>query len=201
MKPRHSSKPGVGRWSRVVGALAVALPLTACSDSLTTGPGGEEVGSVTFYVGNPGRTSAATLPAALASVAGAMPPVEPEQIASLEIVVSTIEAHWAGSSGSASTTPRWVGIDLNPWLNIDPATLDAGQVEEIWEGDLPEGEYDNVRLIPESITVQFQTSSSTTPIVVGNHEYAPAPATHDVQLPGGFDKGIKIPTAHFSVYN
>ncbi|MGH7541002.1 MAG: hypothetical protein ACRELC_08390, partial [Gemmatimonadota bacterium] len=42
----------------------------------------------------------------------------------------------------------------------------------------------------------FQTSSSTTPIIVGNHEYDPAPATHEVTVPSG---RILIPTAHFTV--
>lgn len=182
---------------------AVALAIGACSDGgTTTGPPGDDSdgsgsdGEVTFYVGGAAQASASMSPRVRASVSGARPPVDPEQIASLEIVVSTIEAHRAGGSGSATTTPAWVGIDLDPPVVIDPAVLGAGQFEAMAEGDLPPGDYDNVRLIPESITVQFQTSSSTTPIVVGNHEYAPAPATHDVELPSG---SIKIPTAHFTV--
>lgn len=90
-------------------------------------------------------------------------------------------------------------MDLDPSVTINPPTLDAGQVAVMTTTTLPLGEYDNVRLIPESITVQFVTSSTTTPIVVGNQEFAPAPTTHEVELPGGLDTGILIPTAHFSV--
>ncbi|MGH7540475.1 MAG: hypothetical protein ACRELC_05710, partial [Gemmatimonadota bacterium] len=113
-----------------LGAAAVALSLVACSDDGIPGPDGDEdTGPVTFYLGNPVQGSAALMPAALASVAGSLPPVEPEQIASLEIVVSLIEAHRAGGDGSASSTARWVGIPLDPPVIIDPATIDAGEVQ------------------------------------------------------------------------
>lgn len=181
------------------GLLALSLPLGGCSDGATTGPGGnggEAEGSVTFFVGNSGSASASIAPSAQASVSGARPPVDPSQILSFEILVEAIEAHRKG--GSATTTPPWVSIPLNPSASIDPAALDAGEVEVMADADLPVGEYDMVRLIPESISVTFQTSSSTTPIVVGNHEFAPL-VPHAAEIPGGLDKGILVPTAHFSV--
>lgn len=170
--------------------LALALPLGGCSPAGPEGPEGP--GSVTFYVGSPGQASAAILPGARASVAGGRPPVEADQIASLQIEVGEIEAHRSGGGG-------WVSVGLAASVTIDPPTLDAGEVAVMATTALPVGDYDNVRLIPESISVQFLTSSTTTPIVVGNHEFDPAPATHEVELPGGLDTGILIPTAHFSV--
>lgn len=176
---------------------ALALSSVACSDGTTAtgpddGPGGDE-GSVTFYVGNPGQASASIGPSARASVSGARPPVDPDQIHSLEIMVESIQAHM---TTSATGTPPWITIDLDPPVMIDPATLELGQVAVMTSAEMPEGDYDIVRLIPESVTVQFQTSSSTTPIVVGQREYAPAPAEHPATVPSG---RITIPTAHFTV--
>lgn len=186
--------------SRGLGALcavACTLPFLACSDGGAVGPDGDadqQPGVTTFLVGNAGPTAAATVaPAARASVSGStgQPPIRGDQIASLEIVVVQIDAHRSEGGG-------WVEFAIDP-VTIDPATLDAGEVEVMASEDVPEGDYDKIRLIPESITVQFQTSSTTTPIVVGNFEYDPAPAEHDVEIPGGMDKGILVPTAHFSV--
>ena len=195
-----ASGPGSSRALWIAGMFALAVPLAACSDG-ATGPDGDGSGDeapVTFYVGNPGPASAASVSGARASVSGARPPVDASQIASLEIVVESIEAH---QSGSATGTAPWVTVDLNPSVVIDPAVLDAGEVQAMTETELPVGDYDMVRLIPESITVQFQTSSSTTPLVIGNHEYEPAPTEHSVEIPGGLDKGILVPTAHFTVEN
>lgn len=193
---RSSLLSGRVRRAGAFGAAIFALSFAACADDGIQGPGGGDGdGAVTFYVGNPGQASAALVPAAL-SVAGSLPPVEPEQIASLAIEVSLIEAHRTVPDGSASGTTPWVEIPLDPPVIIDPAVLAAGGFEVITTADLPAGDYDNLRLTPEAVTVQFQTSSSTTPIVVGNHSYDPAPATHDVTVPSG---RIQIPTAHFTV--
>lgn len=185
---------GDARRVGAIGAAALALSLAGCSDDEIAGP--PDTGPVTFYVGSSDAASASLVSAALASTAGARPPIDPEAIASLEITVGLIEAHHISTPGSATTTPTWVGIPLDPPVVIDPATLAAGEVEAFASGQLPAGDYNNVRLIPESVTVQFLTSSSTTPLVVGNHEFAPAPATHPVTVPSG---EIRIPTAHFTV--
>ncbi len=188
--PSRRSGPGSPGRLVLTGALALAVPLSGCSPPGPAEPEGP--GSVTFYVGDPGGASADVLTGPQASIAGGRPAVEADQISSLEIAVAHIEAHQSGGGG-------WIGVDLDPSVTINPPTLDAGQVAVMTTTTLPLGEYDNVRLIPESITVQFVTSSTTTPIVVGNQEFAPAPTTHAVELPGGLDTGILIPTAHFSV--
>lgn len=196
---RSSVMSGHGRRAGALGAAAIALSLAACSDDGIQGPdgnGGDDTSPVTFYVGNPVQGASSLAASLRASLVGSLPPVDPEAIASLEIVVSLIEAHRAGPENSASGTPRWVDIPLDPPVVIDPATLEAGEFQVMATADIPEGDYDIVRLIPESVTVQFQTSSSTTPIVVGKHEYDPAPATHEVTVPSG---RITIPTANFAV--
>lgn len=202
-------RSGAARSLGTLAAIAFALPFLACSDGATTGLGldgpdgdgsdsdpvaDEQPGTTSFYVGNPADASAAVVPGALASVSGAggQPPIRGDQIFSLEIEVVRIEAHREAGGG-------WIGFDIDPPVTIDPATLNEGEVEVMTSEDVPEGDYDKVRIIPESITVQFQTSSSTTPIVVGRHEFDPAPTEHDVQIPGGNDKGILIPTGRFSV--
>lgn len=185
----RSGRPWRGN---ALGAALLALAFAACSDDVQ-GPGTGGDGEVDFYVGNAAQASAAMAPALALSLSGALPPVEPEQIASLEIVVETMEAHL---SGSASGTAPWVDIPLDAPLILDPATIAAGEVDLLTSAVLPPGDYDNLRLIPESVTVQFQTSASATPIIVGNQEYAPAPAVHDVTVPSG---RIQIPTAHFTV--
>jgi len=184
-----------GRSARAMalGAALLATAFAACSDDVQGPNGAGDDGEVTFYVGNPGQASAAFIPALAWSVSDALPPVEPEQIASLEIVVSVLEAH---QSGSASGTAPWVNIPLDAPLIIDPLTIGAGQVEVMTSAVLPAGDYDNLRLIPETVTVQFLNSASSTPIIVGNHEFAPAPAVHEVTVPSG---RIQIPTAHFTV--
>lgn len=185
------------RRASALGMAALALFFAACSDDTIGGPGGGSgSGEVTFYVGNAAGASPAIAPTVMKSLASSMPPVAPEQIASLEIVVSLMEAHHSMPGGSASSTAAWVGIPLDAPVIIDPTTIAAGEFEAITSASLPAGDYDNLRLIPESVTVQFHGSSSTTPIIVGNHEYAPAPATHDVTVPSG---RIQIPTAHFTV--
>lgn len=191
---RYNLLSGRARRLSAMGVALVGLSVAACSDADVQGPVGD--GEVAFYVGSPAGGSASIASDIMRSVASSLPPVDADQIASLEIVVSMMEAHHSNPGGSASSTTAWVDIPLDAPLVIDPATLAAGEVEAMTSAVLPAGDYDNLRLIPESVLVQFQTSSSTTPIMVGNHAYDPAPTEHEVTVPSG---SIQVPTAHFTV--
>lgn len=196
MRSMNKTRPPAFALRRgLLGVAALTLSVGACSDDVQ-GPVGAADGDVVFYVGNSGQASAAIASSILASASRTLPPVDPDRIESLEIVVSLMEAHHSNPGGSASSTSAWVDIPLDAPLIIDPATIAAGEVEVMTSAPLPAGEYDNLRLTPESVTIQFTSSASSTPIMVGNHTYEPAPVTHDVTVPSG---RIQIPTAHFVV--
>ncbi len=159
-------------------AALIALPLTlaACSDSL-----GPDMGRARIFLGVDGGPSA-SIAAAIVSASAA--PVSFGQVASLELVVDRIEAHREDGG--------WESLDIEP-VTIDLAGIEAGTVEPLAAGGLPEGTYDNLRLFLQSATISFSEDVST-----GNHVFT-AGELYDLVIPSAQNTGLKIPTAHFVV--
>lgn len=194
-------RAAVASLSTLVLAGAFALTMTGCSEGDTTGPPDDDqdgdggAGTVTFFVGNAGQASATVLSRARASVSGAKKPVD---IETLRMTLTSIEAHMVES---ASGTPPWVPVEFDPPLPelvFDPSAP-PGDFEPVLTGELPQGEYNLVRLFAEEMWVDFaDPSASGTPIKVGPCELS-ATEEHAAQRPGGNDKPILIPNVDLSV--
>jgi len=160
-------------------ALLVASSLAACGvESGTLGPDAPG-GQAHILLGV--RQGAAIRASVLASQA---PPVDFSAVTSLELTFDRIEAHRVGGGA-------WVPLSIEA-LTVDFAALDAGPVE-LAGGDLPAGDYDNLRIFPSAVTVTFATD-----IMVGNATFL-AGQSYDVEIPGSQNTGLKIPTAHFTM--
>lgn len=179
---------------------ALALAVSGCSEGDATGlpeepgNGSEGTGDVTFLIGNSSQASAAVLPRAQASATGAKRPAD---IESLRMSLSSIEAHMVAS---ASGTPPWIPVDFappGPEIVFDP-DAPPGDFQPFLEGELPEGEYNMVRLFAEEMWVEFvNPSASGTPITIGNCEFEDT--EHAAERPGGNDKPIMVPNVDLSV--
>lgn len=181
--------PKLGKLSLPV--LAGALLLGGCESLVGSNQGDE----TRIVLTRSGSASASLAPAFYAAVASAMPPVALDQIASIDITLTKVQALPQGGDEDAEDA-GWVTLDLTAPATVNFLSLPTDAATgglEIARGDLPEGTYGNLRLLYSAATITFKE-----PVTVGRVTY-PANEAIPLTIPSGKESGIKVPTASFTV--
>lgn len=171
----------------LVGASVLSMAaLTACSSS--TQPEGDGTASIVLSQG--ASASASQVAASVAASAGE---VALEDVASIDITITGVQAVRTGLDEEDEGS--WVDLALsaaamNP---IDLLSLPGGGIE-IASGELATGEYANVRIRLSDATISLINDVS-----VGMQTFAAVDSPHELFIPSGFETGIKVPTASFTV--
>ena len=167
--------------------LAGALLVSGC-ESATGADAGDETRVVLARSGSGSGSLAASM---YAAVAAEMPPVALSNVASIDVVITGVQA--LPVVADTASEAQWVTLDLSAPTSVNllalPTDAATGGVE-IARGDLPAGSYGNLRLLFSGATITFKE-----PVKVGQVTY---PANEKIQLtiPSG---KVRIPTASFAV--
>jgi hypothetical protein len=175
------------------------LPLTlvvlaACSED-TTAPmsrGGLEVRLLQL-----GPVPAASATGWLdASVQGGAQPFDAvvrSQVERVDVRVTAVHARRAAATDDDEGA--WVRLPVSPALSVNLMALPllAEEAVPLPRGDLPLGDYQNLRLIVEDATITFAS-----PVTVGPRTWTAGEA-HPLRIPGPQATRIFIPTARFSI--
>lgn len=191
-------------------ALGLTLGLVGCESVSEPAFGTGEATVVLSRAGSSASFSAA-LAGASQDIASAMGNVPLSAVESIEVAVTRVDVLLieGADSAAADTTAadttgtdedeggesRWYSLELTEASAIDLiklATDTTGGIA-LASGELPAGEYGNVRLFFSAATITFKEA-----VRVGNATYE-AGVAHDLFIPSGSQTGIKIPQARFEV--
>ncbi len=176
----RNSLIGVGTLAFVVG----------CSDSTDAG----DFGAVqfTFQQSAPSAMLAAT---ALDVVASKLVGVDIGLVSSLEITITDVMVLPRNEDAEDDENSAWVSVGLNEPVLIDLRSLPGEEDTPlvIASGQLPVGDYGNVRLMVSEAEVEF-----TEDITVGQYTFDATPIIHAVEIPSVENSGLKT-NLRFSV--
>lgn len=189
------------RWSWL-GAVAVGLStlgLAACEGGVS----GPEDGARTSVTLTGSEGGSAALAAGILATETAMSPVDLDAVSSIVVRVDRVQVHRAGDDADETDgngdgdggegEPAWIDLSVEA-QDVDLISdLSGGQTLTLAEGELPAGEYDQVRLFLEGATITF---SEPQPVPgAGDGEITDAA----LSIPSVARTGIKIPGAGFTV--
>jgi len=165
---------------RLATILALPFLLIACGGDGPLSPGGS--GQAQILIGRDAGISASI---AASMAGGSSGPVDFSQVESLELVIDRVEAH--RTDGGA-----WTSLSLDP-VTVDLAALPEGTVASVAAGELPAGEYNQIRFFLSSATISFLAD-----MTVGNEIFA-ASQVYDLEIPSVENNGLRVTTTHFTV--
>lgn len=163
--------------------LAIPFLLVACGGDdglLNPGAGGD--GQAQILIGRDAGVSGSIGASMLARSGG---PVDFSQIASLELVIDRVEAHRTGGGA-------WTSLSIEP-VTVDLATLTEATAVLVAAGELPAGEYNQIRFFLSSATIRFLED-----VTVGNETFV-AGQLYDLEIPSVENNGLRVTTTHFTV--
>lgn len=134
-----------------------------------------------------------TDPAYATQADGAGATVSLDQVASITVDIDRIEV--LKVDGEDGEGDDWFSLDVDK-KNVDLLQL-TSQGITVARGDLPEGDYRNVRFFLSNETITFSED-----VTLGNENTGmtfEGGTEHDLIIPSADETGLKVPTATFSV--
>jgi hypothetical protein len=116
-------------------------------------------------------------------------------VSSLEITIADIMVLPVNEDAGDDESPAWVPVGLTEPVTLDLRSLPSEEDTPliIASGQLPIGDYGNVRLMVSAAEVEF-----TEAITVGQHTFDATPTAHTVEIPSVENSGLKT-NLRFSV--
>lgn len=175
----------------------LAFGITACDD--TTGPEGPGSATIQLTGMDAGAQSVATRAVAADPRFAS---VTLDDVESISVTIDRVEAHREGTEDDPETeedegegSGGWFGIDVEASTVDLIQDLSADQSITVAEGELPAGDYDQVRFFFSEATITF---ASTVEVPGPGEDIAGGEAVA-LTIPSGAQTGIKVPDASFSV--
>lgn len=124
-------------------------------------------------------------------------------ISALQLTLERIDVHRSspgagsassgnGSGNGSSGEGGWITLNLTEPLPIDVLSLPTAAGVEVARGDLPAGQYDNLRLFFSQATL---TLSQTLDVQGQTFD----PGEYDLRIPSAEQTGLKVPSASFQI--
>lgn len=176
--------------------LALAAGLAACGDDPT---GLEGSGTATVQLASLGSSSQ-SMAASVVEADPRLGAVALEDVESIILTIERVEAHRAGTEedsadGGDEASDGWVGIDVETQTLDLIQDLSDDQTVTVAEGELPAGDYDQVRFFLSEAEITFATEMA----VSGPGEDIPAGEPVSLRIPSSEQSGLKVPDAGFTV--
>ena len=174
--------------------LALTLPLAACDDSTGTS-------RQTTVLLSQGSSAAASLApsfsTAVLSASAAAGKVSLDDVSAIQVTVTKVQALPASADENAESA--WVSLNVSERgaINLRALPADAGSGIVLAKGELPAGDYRNVRLFLDMDGAEAPSITFNKEVTVGPKTY-PA-GTYPLDIPSAAQSGIKIPGAGFAV--
>lgn len=182
--------------------LALAAGLAACGDDPT---GLEGSGTATVQLASLGSSSQ-SMAASVVEADPRLGAVALEDVESITVTIERVEAHRAGTKEDSADggengengedeSGGWVGIDVETQTLDLIQDLSDDQTVTVAEGELPAGDYDQVRFFLSEAEITFATEMA----VSGPGEDIPAGEPASLRIPSSEQSGLKVPDAGFTV--
>ena len=183
-------------FGTALAAVLLALGFSGCGTA--TGPEGTGMASVQLTgMGAAAQSAVSRAVAADPRFAS----VTLDDVESISVTVDRVEAHRAGTDeeeaeeGEDDGSGGWFAIDVAATTVDLIQDLAEEQTVTVAEGELPEGDYDQVRFFFSEASITFTRNIE----VPGPGDDIAADETVELEIPSGAQTGIKVPDAAFSV--